>query len=1021
MSNLYITDHGSLRFLRYFIFGVGLMFFNLNIGHAQEMEVSGTVTSSKGTPLPGATVRVKSTSVGTKTEENGKYQLTVSSSEDTLIFSIVGFQNKITPIAGRSVINIQLSTSSEGLNEVVVVGYGTQKKKDLTGSISTISSNQLTKRPVHSFEDALAGQAPGINVAHRNAAAGNIGSIYIRGIGSISANTQPLFVVDGFPTDAANANAINPNDIQSIEVLKDASATAIYGSRGANGVVLITTKSGKSGGLKIHIDAKAGFSKAPKNEFYSVLNGAQYVEWYKEKALNDGDPIPDFVKKWDGTSTNWQDVIYRTAPFQNYTISATGGTDKMSYLFSAGYVDQQDILLKAGFKKFTARAKMDFHPSKRISLGINIAPSYTIQKISAPDDDYSSLTGSAVLLPPIIPVRDKDGKLADPNSYHVLNKEMSNPIEIANKYHNKTKNTFLLANMYAEIEIVKGLTFKSTLGANITHNKFRLYQEPMRGQALSPVTYLDLNSGQTVNWLNENTITFKRNFNQVHALTLLLGNTEQKTTYENVDANANTFPSDLGRTINFGSTKNASSGDGGNTLLSYFARLNYAYKGKYLLTATVRRDGSSRFGSDRRWGTFPSLAVGWNLSEESFMSEAAFVDHAKIRASYGTTGSNFIGDFTSKASLRSVNQSFNGTNTLGFENGDPGNPDLSWEVSKQFDIGFDARLFHRLSLTFDYYHDVTKDLLLQVNVPPSTGYSGNLENIGKLKKWGYETTVNGQIIKGENWSWNLGFNITYMDHKILALGPTGAPLRWFFDVLESPVGGHLEEEHVLKQIGILTQEDIDNGVAHRPTDQAGDIKFVDVNGDGMIDAFNGADGVLMGDNNPNLLYGINTSVGYKNFNLSVLMNGQGGAQLLDFVYQIMSLHNNNTNMDTYFWYGRWQSEDKPGNGVVPRAGYTDEGAVSSWEIQSTNFMRISNMSLQYTFPESVNKKLMIQDLKAYISVDNVYTFTNFEGGNPQATRLGSGRIVGDGRTVSLNSVATPPIPRVYTLGVSFSF
>lgn len=988
---------------------------------ALEFKVTGTVTDSAGNRLIGVSVQSKGGNLGTVTNAEGHYELTVSR-RTVLVFSYVGYAPKEVTVQGEGPINVVLSAKESGLNEVVVVGYGTQKKEDLTGSIASVSSGQLAQRPVHSFEDALGGLAPGIDVAHRSGAVGNVGSIFIRGIGSISANTQPLFVVDGFPTDANSANAINPADIQSIEILKDASATAIYGSRGANGVILITTKSGKPGKLQVNVSVKAGFARADKNTFYPVLNGAQYVTWYKEKAINDGKPIPDFVKNWDGTSTNWQDVIYRTAPFQDYTISASGGSEKTNYLFSAGYVDQQDILLSQGFKKYATRGKLDFKPSNRITFGINLAPTFTVQNVSAPDADYTSLTGAAVLLPPIIPVRNQDGSLSDPNDFGILKNQMANPLEIAQKYKGLTKRLYLMANAYAQVEIIKGLNLRSTLGANIVDDKYRLYQEPMNGSGLSPVTSLNLNSSQSIDWLNENTLDYKKLINGVHSFDLLLGYTVQKSSYESVTAAAKTFPSSLGQTIGFGNTKTAGSGDGGNSLLSYLARLNYDYKGKYLLTATVRRDGSSRFGANRRWGIFPSIAAGWNLSNENFIRDNfKFIDKAKIRASYGTTGSNFIGDFTALASLRSVNHSFNGTDVLGFENEDPGNPDLSWEVSRQVDIGLDAQLFKRISLTFDYYNDVTQDLLLEVNVPPSTGYSGNLANIGRMRKWGFELAVNANIVNNSDWGWDIGFNVTNLHQKVLELGPTGAPLRQFYNALVTPVGGHLEEVHVLKQIGILSQDDIDKGVAHRATDKAGDIKFLDYNGDGTIDAFNGADGVLMGDNNPSLLYGANTAVRYKNFRLSALINGQGGAEILDFVYQLMSLHNNNTNMSIYFYNGRYVSAADPGNGWIPRAGYTDQGAVSSWEIQSTNYLRIRNIDLTYSFPAKVSEKLMVNNLKAYVSVENVLTVTKFEGGNPQATRVGSGRIVGDGRTLSLNSVATPPLPRIFTLGVNFSF
>lgn len=989
--------------------------------------IRGQVKSSDGLPLSGVTVMIKGTSNAVTTDSSGNFSINIANDQrkPVLVFSSVGYASFEMTVGSRSRVDVQLETDIKNLNDVVVVGYGTQKRKDLTGAISSVSSAQIAERPVSSYTDALAGIAPGVDVSPRSARPGNLPEIRIRGIGSISGDTEPLYVVDGFPTDAGNASAINPADIQSIDILKDASATAIYGSRGSNGVVILTTKTGRVGQSRVNVSLKEGVSKANKSGYYKELSGPEYVEWYKEKAQFAGTPIPSWVTNYDGkTNTNWQDLIYRTAPFRDYNVSISGGTDKLTFLFSGGFLNQEDILLNGGFDKYSARMKLDYKASKRISIGMNLAPNFTAQRLSAPDDDFSSLTGDAVLLPPIIPAYNADGTPSDPNKFGILTNQMANPLTIAQNYKGTQQNFFLLSNAYVQVEILRGLTVKSTIGANISDDKFHLFQaQGMQAQALSPVTALSLNSERTINWLNENTLNFKRTFGEDHKLEALAGYTVQKVNYEANGAGANTFPSSLGQTIGFGSVQSGTSAASGNTLLSYLARANYSYKDRYLLTATIRRDGSSRFGTNHLWGYFPSVAVGWNLSNEKFMEGVKWVDRAKIRASYGLTGSNFIGDFTSKASLSAINSSFGNNAVIGFINADPGNPDLSWEKSSQTDIGADLSFFNRLSVSFDYYDAITKDLLLAVNVPTSTGYGTNLTNIGKMKKWGYELSVNANVIKEKDFGWDLGFNVSHARQKVLALGPTGAALHQFFDVLVTAVGGPLEQEHTLKQTGILSQADIANPkVAKKAVgDMAGDYKFLDANSDGMIDAFNGADGVLVGDNNPRWFYGINTAVRYKNWRLTALFQGQQGGKLLDFVYQIMSLHNNNTNMDRFFYDGRYISPSQPGDGKTPRAGYNDVGAVSSWQVQKTDYFRIRNVNLSYTVPASFYQKLSINDLRAFISVENIATFTSFRGGNPQATRLGSGRIVGDGRTIGLNSVATAPIPRVYTLGVNFSF
>lgn len=990
-------------------------------------KITGKVYTSDGSPISGATVNLKGSPTSVTTDATGAFTIDVpdNSPDPVLIVSAVGYGTREVALNGAAHMDVRLDVDIKKLSDVVVVGYGTRQRKDLTGSIASVSAAQIEQRPVSSYEDALAGTIPGIDVAPRSAKPGNISEITIRGIGTISGDREPLFVIDGFPTDANNAAAIDPANIQSIDVLKDASSTAIYGSRGANGVVIITTKSGRAGMSKVEVSLKTGFAKTNHHDFYKTLDGAEYTEWYKEKAQFAGTPIPSWITNWNGTNTNWQDLIYRTAPFRDYNITVSGGSDKVNYMFSGGFLNQDDILLNAGYDLYSARMKMDYHASKRITIGINLAPSFTVQRLSAPEDDYSALTGAAVLLPPIIPAYNADGTPSDPNSFGILSKAMANPLTIAANYHQSNKNFYLLSNAYAQVDILKGLVFKSSIGADLSDGNYRLFQsEGLNGQALYPVTALELSNARTINWLNENTLNYKRTFAQDHKLELLGGYTVQKVDYTQTGANANTFSSNLAQTIGFGANQSANSSATGNTLLSYLARANYAYKDRYLLTATVRRDGSSRFGTNKLWGVFPSVAAAWNLSNENFMTAVKAVDHAKIRASYGISGSNFIGDFTSKSSLVSINHSFGNNNVVGYVNGDPGNPNLSWEKSKQLDLGVDLGVFNRITATFDYFSNTSDGLLLNVNVPTSTGYSGDLENIGSMRKWGLELTASANIIKNKNFGWDVGFNVTHLRQKVLKLGPTGAPLQQFFDVLVTQIGGPLEQEHALQQIGILSQADINNPkVAKKAVgDMAGDYKFLDVNGDGLIDAFNGADGVLVGDNNPRWLFGVNTSLRYKNFRFTVLLQGQQGAKILDFVYQIMSLHTYNTNMDHFFYDGRYISESNPGNGHTPRAGYNDVGAVSSWEVQKTDYVRIRNLNLSYTFPSDLSHKLLVNDLRAYASVENLYTFTKYRGGNPQAVRNGfDTQIFGDHKTLGLNSVATPPLPRIFTLGINFSF
>ena len=453
-----------------------LLFFTLP-AFAQQSRITGKITSSDGSPIAGATVQLKGTGTTVSTGNDGAFSLDAgANSNAVLLVSSVGYASKELPASAGVSVLVALETDVKNLNDVVVVGYGTQKRKDLTGSIATVSAQQVEQRPVSAYQDALAGVAAGIDVSPRSARPGNVAEIRIRGIGSISGDTEPLYVIDGFPTDATNAAAIAPGDIASINILKDASSTAIYGSRGANGVIIITTKSGRAGQSRVDVSLKTGFAKANKNDFYSVLNGAQYVEWYKEKAQFAGTAVPSWVTNWDGTSTNWQDLIYRAAPFSDYNVSVSGGADKFTYMFSGDYLKQEDILLNAGFDKYSARMKMDYKASNRITIGLNVAPNFTVQRLSAPEDDFSSLTGAAVLLPPIIPAYNADGTPSDPNSFGILNNKMANPLTIAQHYQAANKTFTLLTNAYVQVNILKGLSFKSLLGGNVTDNRYNFFR-----------------------------------------------------------------------------------------------------------------------------------------------------------------------------------------------------------------------------------------------------------------------------------------------------------------------------------------------------------------------------------------------------------------------------------------------------------------------------------------------------------------------------------------------------------------
>lgn len=999
--------------------------------------ISGKVTTADSI-LQGASVQVKGTNTVTLTDDRGIFTINAPAGS-TLIFSFAGYNTLEVKVKNRSLINVQLAPASGQLGDVVVIGYGTQRRKEVIGAVSSIPGNKIASRPVSTFDQALQGLAPGLQIAQRNASPGELSTINLRGIGSLSAGFEPLFVVDGFPTDQRNATAINPADIQSIEILKDAASTAIFGSRGANGVIIITTKTGRGRG-QLNVNLSTGVANVNKKDLYDAANGAEYVQYYKEYYTNLGQTVPAAIANWNGVSTDWQDLIYRTAPFQNYSVSVNGGDEKVSYLFSGNYVHQAGTIIGENFDRYAARIKVDYRPFKFLSLGLNIAPNFEVSKRSSPrESDWGSLQSMATLLPPIVPVRNADGSYA---TFHDvlpgIFANIGNPLEVAETYKERSNRFLSLFNTYAQVAIIEGLLLKTSVGAGITYNNNKTFYTAPEGEAiftLPATTTLSLNNSQTINWLIENTLNYKKVINKIHSLDVLAGYTAQKVSSESLAGSTNTFDISGPQTLGFGSSVNrtADNGSSGNTLISYLARLNYSFNDKYILTGSLRRDGSSRFGSHNRYHTFGSVGLGWRISEEGFMKELSFINNAKIRGSYGTSGSNDISDFTARASLRSVNQSFNGTQVIGVRNQDPGNSSLSWESSKQMNIGFDADIINsRFNVIFDYYRNTTEDLLLQENVVLSSGFPGVLTNIGRVRNKGFEISVNARIIEKKDFSWTIGGNVTHNEQKILELGKNQNELFNFFGALRSRIGGELQQIQGVKAIGIIRAGETHSA---QPNAKPGDILFEDVNGDNVISNFLGPDGQFLGDPNLDWVFGINTSLRYKNFQLSALANGQAGGSTFDLYLIQVASGANGANFSKKFWYdGRYVSESQPGDGHTPRAGGLNNSAdgagfVSSLGVQKTDFVRIRNISLSYDIPAPAIKKLFITNAQAYFSVENVYTFTNYLGGNPYSQRpsaggpglIGGSRVVGDGRELALNSVGSAPLPRVFTLGINVTF
>jgi TonB-dependent starch-binding outer membrane protein SusC len=1021
-----------------------LFFFMLSSSLIAQRKISGIV-SAADTVLEGATVHVKGGSATTQTDASGRFTI-VAPINGTLVFSYVGYASYEEAIRNRSFLNIQMNSSIRQLGDVVVVGYGTQAKKDLTGSVASISDEIVKNRPLGTLNEGLVGQIPGVDVTLNDATPGGETAIKIRGIGSIGAAVEPLYVVDGFPTTQAFANAIDPSTIQSLDVLKDASATAIYGSRGSNGVILITTKSGHNKKADINFNTLTGVANVAKRDFYDVLSGKDYAEFTLE-ALNNqwvnsgpgrsasdpnavrvaaGQPglvIAPNIANWNGVNTNWQDAIFSPALVQNYNINVTGGTDKIRYLFSGGYYQNDGVVVGTGIKKYTAQVKLDANLYKDIiQAGMNIIPSYSHQRIAQYQNNnvYASAIGSSLGMPSDIPEYNPDGSYGQ-----VINPQpgfapINNPVQLGKELQDYTDIISNLMNTYLKVNVTKDIELKTTFGATLFYTQNDYYYPstiPLNGSVPSNVGGTS-STGSTVSWLSETTVNYHKTFHNDHRVNFLLGYSAQEETDHANSVTGNNFPNDLVQTLNAAGITSGSSTKSEWTLVSYYARLNYAFLDKYLLTATVRRDGSSVFGASNKYGNFPSAAVGWVISNEGFLKHNKTISFLKIRGSYGLSGNNGIGDYSSIGLLTNVHTTFGsgaGSVQTGILPSTLSNPDLKWEKSAEVDIGLDLNLLKdRISLTADYYDRHSTDLLLSVPLPTTTGFSSVLENLGEVENKGYELSISTKNLTGV-FQWNTTFNIAHNVNKVLNLGPTNAPIYGFYGTRITKVGGTVGTNNGLKMLGVLTAADIAGGkVPLFPGEHPGDPKYFDANGDGSISNFNGSDGVDLGQVQPAYIFGLNNTFFYKAFDLNIMINGQTGGHIMDLTDQGLGASGANALYSKQF-NGRYISDAQPGNGWVLAPGTAFQGEPDTRLVQSSDFLRIRTLQLGYNF--HIKNSSFYKYLRVFLSVENLITWKKSEEYNPQATSFGSGT------NVTINGLmggASYPLPRTYSVGCNLT-
>ncbi|WP_138430951.1 SusC/RagA family TonB-linked outer membrane protein [Fodinibius saliphilus] len=972
--------------------------------------VTGTVRSSDaGERLPGVNIMLKGTTRGTSTNNNGEYALTSVSENDTLVVSFLGFQTQEIPVQGRRVIDVMLEESvlSTG-DEIVVVGYGTKKRSEITGSVSSVSSEDIEEAPVLRVEQALQGRSAGVYVANQSGQPGEMPTVRIRGAGT-TGDASPLYVVDGQPVNGIDY--LNPGSIESMEVLKDAASAAIYGARAANGVVLITTKSGQAGETKVSYEGYAGIQNAWKE--MNVLNAQQYMMMMNEGAANAGLSMPFPVGQNVSGGTDWQSAVFNeNAPMMNHQVTISGGNDKTTYSSGLSYFSQEGIVgaEKSQFDRYTLNLKLDNEVSEVFKFGNSLNYSRIDRKAVLSNSEWGSPLSNALNMDPLTPIYETDEQ--DLQSYpehavqndgryygisNYVTQEIVNPLARLETTHGSTQVDKLVNNLYAEYEVLPNLVVKSTLGIDAAFVKNDNY---------SPVYYLNAaqNSSSSLvsktesryfTWNFENTISYEQDFDK-HNIKMLGGVTAQKVHGEDLfGSKAGLLMSDPENAwINVASDEESMRTTGGaynEKLLSYFGRASYNFDEKYLLTGIVRVDGSSKFGPDNRYAVFPSVSAGWVASNERFMEEMEIINLLKLRASWGQNGNQNIGNFAYTSTIAAGNGYTFGADEKFVTGSVPArisNPGLKWETSEQFNIGIDLGLFDdKVMITSDYYLKETKGLLVEAPILGHVGANPPIVNGGSVQNEGVELSVTYRNY-GEEFSYSIGANVAFNQNEVTHIGNaegviTGAGFSTFGIVSRAEEGYPIGYFWGYETDGIFqNQQEINNysknGTPIQGNAVPGDVRFRDLNGDGVI---NDADRTMIGNPTPDATYGINLGADYKEFDISIFMQGTIGND----IFNATRRHDlKMTNMPVKY-LNRWNGEGT--SNEMPRFSWNDSNQnwtrISDLYVEDGSYLRIKNVQVGYNLPSQLLQKVGLSKTRVYVSADNLYTLTSYSGFDPE--------------------------------------
>lgn len=982
-----------------------------------ELEIRGKVANEKGEALPGVTVQVKGSAKGVVTNEKGEFAITVPDGRAVLIVSSIGYNKTEIPVNGRKDMSVTLQASASNINEMVVIGYGEQRKGTLTNAISSISTADFREAPVNRLDQVLQGRATGVQVTNSAGSPGGAARIRIRGSNSVNGGNDPLYVVDGFV--GAEFFAINPDDIASIQVLKDAAATAIYGSRGSNGVILITTRKGSKGGLRVNFTTRQSSSTVIKK--LNLLNAADFAETVNAHATAVG-TTPKFTDTQIANfrakgGTDWQNEIFRRAPAQEYMLSLAGGTDKSGYFISGNYLNQDGVINNSFYKRYTLRSNINANLTNSISTFLNITGSYsTAQNVDIPADGASSPLAQAITWAPTTPVYNADGSFVVSDPVGSLS---YNPLALTVDRLAVRDRT--LANVIGGFKfgILPGLTFNMQYGANYLQYEDKAFGGKITNNNTSSAS---IRSNKEMVLQNTNTLNYSKVFNKVHSLDATAVMEYQQSTYNYSSAGSSnlTYENFQWNNLALGTPGSPGSGYSKWALFSLVGRVNYGYNDKYLLSAAIRRDGSSKFRGNNRYSYFPSVSAGWIVSNEPFMQQVSAISNLKLRGSWGLTGNQAISPYSTISSYSNIATSFNNsTHQVGLVIGNIGNPDLKWETTEQKDVGIDIGLLKgRMSVSADYFIKDTRDLLLQENVPMYLGGNSITRNVGAVQNKGWEFSIDGDVIGNGAIRWNTGFNVSFIKNRVMSLGEGKTRI---FDPNNRRIGGGMSPQ---SEFVVMPGQPLGSiwGLTYlgtwKPGDakagdygaKPGDSRYVDLNNDGKIDA---DDYHIIGSGIPKTSVGWNNTITYKAFTLNLLFQGLFGFDRLNYNKAVAMYYGADAREATFV-----DIKDRYIPGVnetsnIPAFSSTNRNFTQSTRfLEKGDFLRLKNISLAYDIPKSALKNTV--GIKLFVSATNLLTWTNYSGIDPE-----SNSSAGDIRQGI--DFGTYPNAKTITGGVTLSF